>query len=59
MLQFVDGSERLLRTAEQSSSSGWFTRDASSKAGSQRSLRAYMEAFVTEKFLPEVYLDFR
>ena len=58
-LQFVDGTGRLLSTAEQSSTSGWFSRDDTSKAGLQRSLRAYMESFITEKFLPEVYLDFR
>lgn len=61
MLQFVDGSGRLLNTAEQTSTSGWFSRDDSRKDVSSKasSLQAFMEAFVTEKFLPEVYLDFR
>ena len=58
MLQFVDGSSRLLSSAERDSSTGWFGKE-DSKPGAARSLRMFMESFVTEKFLPEIYLDFR
>ncbi len=58
MLQFVDGSSRLLSSAERDSSTGWFGK-GDSKPGAARSLRMFMESFVTEKFLPEIYLDFR
>lgn len=58
-LQFVDGSGRLLSIAERDSSTGWFSKEDTSKPGVARSLRMFMESFVTEKFLPEIYLDFR
>ncbi|KAL0041965.1 hypothetical protein WJX79_010411 [Trebouxia sp. C0005] len=57
-VQFVDGSARLLNTAERDSSGGWFSKE-DTKPGAARSLRMFMESFVTEKFLPEIYLDFR
>ncbi|KAL3138889.1 hypothetical protein ABBQ32_005714 [Trebouxia sp. C0010 RCD-2024] len=57
-VQFVDGSSRLLSTADRDSSPGWFAKE-DTKPGAARSLRMFMESFVTEKFLPEIYLDFR
>ena len=57
-VQFVDGSSRLLSTAERESSPGWFAKE-DAKPGAAKSLRMFMESFVTEKFLPEIYLDFR
>ncbi len=54
----MDGSARLLNTAERDSSGGWFSKE-DTKPGAARSLRMFMESFVTEKFLPEIYLDFR
>lgn len=57
-LQFVDGSGRLLSTAERDYGAGWFGKE-DSKPGAVKSLRLFMESFVTERFLPEVYLDFR
>ena len=59
MLQFVDGSSRLLTTAERDSTGGWFGKEDTSKSTAARSLRTYMESFVTDKFLPAIYLDFR
>ena len=58
VMQFVDSSSRLLSTAEREISSGWFAKEES-KPGAAKSLRMFMESFVTEKFLPEIYLDFR
>ncbi|DBA83817.1 TPA: hypothetical protein ACH3X1_006340 [Trebouxia sp. C0004] len=57
-VQFVDGSARLLNTAERDNIGGWFSKE-DTKPGAARSLRMFMESFVTEKFLPEIYLDFR
>ena len=58
-VQFVDGSSRLLSTAEKDSSSpGWFAKE-DTKPGAAKSLRMFMESLVTERFLPEIYLDFR
>ena len=58
-MQFVDGSSRLLTTAERDSTTGWFGKEDTSKSGAARSLRCYMEIFVPDKFLPAIYLDFR
>lgn len=57
-VQFVDGSSRLLSTAEREGASGWFAKE-DTKPGAAKSLRMFMESFVTDKFLPEIYLDFR
>lgn len=59
VLQFVDGSSRLLVTAERDSTAGWFGKEDTGKPTASRSLRLFMESFVTDKFLPAIYLDFR
>lgn len=57
-MQFVDGSSRLLSTSDRDSSPGWFAKE-DTKPGAAKSLRMFMESFVIDKFLPEIYLDFR
>ena len=69
-MQFVDGACDLLMGigregeggAPSSSSSGWFGSGRDEERERERrlrSLRTWLEAFVSEEFLPEVYVDFR
>ncbi|KAK9815816.1 hypothetical protein WJX72_010122 [[Myrmecia] bisecta] len=73
VVQFVDGAVHALDSLEggatdQQSTGGWLSTislaaaaDDKDKARRQalRQLRSWMETFVTEEFLPEVYVDFR
>ena len=56
-LQFVDGGKKALAAAEADSDQPRaHSRDDDSSA---RSLRTFLESFITEEFLPEVYVTFR
>ena len=57
VLQFVDGGKKALAAAEADSDQPRaHSRDEDSSA---RSLRTFLESFITEEFLPEVYVTFR
>lgn len=57
VLQFVDGGRKALEAAEAGSDQpgAQLPRDQ----GSAHSLRTFLESFITEEFLPEVYVTFR
>ena len=57
MLQFVDGGRKALEAADAGSDQpgAHLPRDQ----GSARSLRTFLESFITQEFLPEVYVTFR
>jgi len=57
VLQFVDGGRKALEAAEAGSDQpgAQLPKDQ----GSARSLRTFLESFITEEFLPEVYVTFR
>ena len=57
VLQFVDGGKKALAAAEADSDQPRaHSRD---EDGGARSLRTFLESFITEEFLPEVYVTFR
>ena len=57
VLQFVDGGKKALAAAEADSDQPHaHSRD---EDGGARSLRTFLESFITEEFLPEVYVTFR
>ncbi len=57
VLQFVDSGRKALEAAEAGSDQpgAQLPKDQ----GSARSLRTFLESFITEEFLPEVYVTFR
>lgn len=66
VVQFVDGAGRVLGTMDpdtdsmSSAGSGWVKNaEDKNREAAARALRSFMESFVTEVFLPEVYVDFR
>ena len=63
-LQFVDMASSVVTSLDkeaQDGPRGWFGEggDAKARERQMRVLRSFIEAFVTEEFLPEVYVDFR
>lgn len=63
-LQFVDMASLVVTTLDrepQDGPRGWFGEggDAKARERQMRVLRSFIESFVTEEFLPEVYVDFR
>lgn len=57
LLQFVDGGRKALEATDAGSDQpvAQLPRDQ----GSARSLRTFLESFITQEFLPEVYVTFR
>ncbi|CAL5223746.1 g6307 [Coccomyxa viridis] len=57
VVQFVDGGRKALEAADAGSDQpgAHLPRDQ----GSARSLRTFLESFITQEFLPEVYVTFR
>lgn len=58
VLQFVDGGRKDLAAADAESDQPG-AQQPRDQDGSARSLRAFLESFITEEFLPEVYVTFR
>ena len=64
LLQFVDMASSVVTSLDrepQDGPRGWFGEGGDIKARERqmRVLRSFIEAFVAEEFLPEVYVDFR
>ena len=57
VLQFVDGGKKALAAAEADSDQP--RAHSREEDGGARSLRTFLESFITEEFLPEVYVTFR
>ena len=63
-MQFVDMASSVVTSLDgepQDGPRGWFGEggDAKARERQMRVLRSFIESFVTEEFLPEVYVDFR
>ena len=57
-MQFVDEARRALEAADREDQAGGATA-AAPKDPSQRMLRTFLETFISEEFLPEVYVNYR
>lgn len=58
-MQFVDEARRALEAADREDQGGAAAAAAQKADPSGRMLRAFLEAFISEEFLPEVYVNYR
>lgn len=57
-MQFVDGARRALEAAEVDSDQPG-TPGSKERESAAKVLRSFLETFISEEFLPEVYVNFR